>query len=368
MRSIGRGSRILVTGGAGFVGAQLVRRLRAEEMVVRVLDDLSSGTRAHLDNVEHELMVGDVRSERSVREAVEGVDAVIHLAVASPVGSPRAERLAHDVNVTGTLNLLAAAARAKIGRFILASSSAVYGARVSYLLHEDMAPCPSTAEGAQKAAAEGYARLYSERDSLPTTILRLFPLYGPDREVGIVASFIAAARAGEPLTIYGDGTQTRDLLHVEDGCRRTDLQCRLGRGGRGAARRLDGVGARRWASGPTLRCRPSGRAARRAGLGRCGRRRARLHRAGSSPRRGGGLSGNRRSAGAHAAPPAGARRPAGHPATDAAPGDHAATARCHRAAPARRHRAAPGSASATRCHAAADPQERARQAKRAALL
>src|SRR5687768_3350647 len=103
-----RGARVLVTGGAGFIGAAVTRRLGAEGFHVRVLDDLSRGRRERIDELGYELMVGDVRSERVAREALAGMDAIIHLA-AKRADTPREERLAHDSNVTGTMNLLAAA-------------------------------------------------------------------------------------------------------------------------------------------------------------------------------------------------------------------------------------------------------------------
>jgi UDP-glucose 4-epimerase len=210
-----RGSRILIAGGAGFVGAVLARRLGAEGFLVRVLDDLSRGRRERLAGLDAELMVGDVRSERVARDAVAGVDAVVHLAW-RPAESPREERFAHDVNVTGTLNLLAAARDAGVKRFVYASSASVYGGRAAHLLHEELAPQPQDLDGAHKVAAETYVRLFASRDGVPTCILRLFSTYGPDREEGLVASFTYAALAGDPVVIEGDGTQTRDLLHVED--------------------------------------------------------------------------------------------------------------------------------------------------------
>jgi UDP-glucose 4-epimerase len=216
MRAIGRGSRILVTGGAGTIGAALTLRLRAEGFFVRVLDDLSRGRRERLAGADVELLVGDVRSERSIREACDGVAAIVHLAAVAPGLSGREERLAHDVNVTGTVNLLAAALRADVGRVVIASSAAVYGSRAPYLLSEDVAPHPATAEGVQKAAAELYAHLYHERDGLPICIARIFSTYGAHQGEGVIARFAAAARAGEPLVIHGDGTQTRDFVHIDD--------------------------------------------------------------------------------------------------------------------------------------------------------
>jgi UDP-glucose 4-epimerase len=224
MRLLGRGSRVLVTGGAGFVGAAVTRRLLADGFVVRVLDDLSSGHRSRLEGLPVELVVGDIRAERSVRDACADVEAIMHLAApqAGPA-RPRArdERHMHDVNVTGTLNLLAAAREAKVGRFLYASSATVYGGRSSFLLHEDVATHPSTADGAQKLCAESYVRLHGARDAMLTCILRLFTVYGADQDARgddppFMARFLASAASRQPLVIQGDGTQTRDLIHVDD--------------------------------------------------------------------------------------------------------------------------------------------------------
>jgi UDP-glucose 4-epimerase len=207
---------VLVTGGAGFIGAAVTRRLRSEGLAVRVLDDLSRGRPDRLEGWDVELVVGDVRSARAAREAVEGMDAVVHLAAVRPEGTAHAERVAHDVNVTGTFNLLAAARDAGAAHFVYGSSAAVYGGKKPYLLHEDVATQPSGLEGAQKIAAEAYVRLFAARDGLSATILRLFSVYGPEHEDGVVARLCGAALAGEPALIHGDGTQTRDFIYVED--------------------------------------------------------------------------------------------------------------------------------------------------------
>lgn len=210
-----RGARVLVTGGAGFIGAAVTRRLAAEQFHVRVLDDLSRGRRERIDELGLELMVGDVRSERVAREAVAGMDAVIHLAQ-KRADATREERLAHETNVTGTLNLLAAARDAGIKRFVYGSSATAYGGKAAHLLHEELMPHPQELDGVHKVAAEAYCRLFHERDGVPVTILRPFSVYGPEREEGLVACFVYAALAGDPAVIEGDGTQTRDLVHVED--------------------------------------------------------------------------------------------------------------------------------------------------------
>jgi nucleoside-diphosphate-sugar epimerase len=206
----------LVTGGAGFLGAAVARRLHAEGMRVRVLDDLSHGRKERLHE-DIELAIGDVRSARVVREACEGIDAVVHLATAQPFDhSSHAERVAHDVNVTGVVNTLLAAREAGVCRFVYSSSHNVYGGRIPYLLHEDIAPQPHTLEGAQQVAAEAYVRLFTGRDGSQATILRFFEVYGPGQEEGFIARLVEAAFAREPAVLRGDGNQTRDLVYVED--------------------------------------------------------------------------------------------------------------------------------------------------------
>jgi UDP-glucose 4-epimerase len=207
---------VLVTGGAGFVGASVARRLRAEGLAVRVLDDLSRGRPDRLDGLDVELVVGDVRSARAVREAVEGIDAIVHLAWVRPEGGTHGERVAHDVNVTGTFNVLAAARDLQVGHFVYASSAAVYGGKAPFLLHEEVPTQPYGMEGAQKIAAEAYLRHQATQGGTAATILRLFSVYGPGQEDGLVARLVGAALSQEPATIHGDGTQTRDLVFVED--------------------------------------------------------------------------------------------------------------------------------------------------------
>jgi UDP-glucose 4-epimerase len=223
MRSKLENGLVLVTGGAGFIGATVVRRLRASGFAVRVLDDLSRGRRSRIADLGVEIIADDVRSERAARAACRDAVAVMHLAAPPPrPTNQRDERVAHDINVTGTLNLLAAAREAKVGRFVFASSASVYGAKAAYLLHEDLAPAPTTAEGAQKLAAEAYVRLYAQRDGLSSCALRLFTVYGPgaDDEIAdapFVTRFMHAAIGRRPeVEIYGDGRETRDLVHVDD--------------------------------------------------------------------------------------------------------------------------------------------------------
>ena len=226
MRVFGRGSLVLVTGGAGFIGANVCARLLKEGFRVRVLDDLSTGRRERLtelgsEGLDLEIIQGDVRSERTARDALHGAQAAVHLAVTPRPHTPLDERKAHDVTVTGTLNLLQAARAERVHRFLFASSAAVYGARTSFLLHEEAATHPVCAEGAQKLAAEGYVRLFFARDHLPAVILRFFSVYGrgqdgTSEDAPLVARLVHQLRTQAPMTIHGDGGQTRDLVHVDD--------------------------------------------------------------------------------------------------------------------------------------------------------
>ncbi len=219
-RVLAAGSRILITGGAGFIGAPLARKLASEGYAVRVLDDLSRGRRERLDDAACELVTGDVRAERAVRDAMEGVQAVVHLA-APPrrPKTPREERTAHDVAVTGAYNVLAAARDAKVARFVYASSGTVYSPK-PFLLHEDLPTQPISLEGAQKCAAEAYVRVFAAQ-GLAACSLRIFSAYGEGQDgaaddAGVVARFLYLARTGQALTIEGDGAHTRDFIHVSD--------------------------------------------------------------------------------------------------------------------------------------------------------
>jgi len=216
---------VLVTGGAGFIGSHLVEAL-VEDNVVRVLDDLSSG-RQEFIHADAELVVGDVRDEGVVREAITGVDVVFHqAAVVSVDRSVEAPTETHAVNIDGTLAILEAA-RAEDARVVLASSAAIYGEPVSIPIDESHPTEPLSPYGLEKLAVDQYARLYHDRYGLETVTLRYFNVYGPRQTggdyAGVISIFREQARNGGPLTVHGDGTQTRDFVHVSDIVRANQL-------------------------------------------------------------------------------------------------------------------------------------------------
>ncbi|MEO7119244.1 MAG: NAD-dependent epimerase/dehydratase family protein [Candidatus Limnocylindrales bacterium] len=209
--------RVLVTGGAGFVGATVVRRLASAGIAVRILDDGRAAGFAALEGAGAELIAEDVLvSDLAV--ALAGVDAIVHLAaqtniqasLADPVGDLR-------VNVEGTLRLLEAARTAGVPRFVFASSASVIGP-VDKPANETTLPRPAVPYGAGKLAAEAYLHAYFATYGMVTTSLRFANVYGPfaRHKQSVVPRFIRAALAGEPLIVYGDGGQTRDFVHVED--------------------------------------------------------------------------------------------------------------------------------------------------------
>jgi UDP-glucose 4-epimerase len=212
------GETILVTGGAGFIGSHLVDAL-ADENDVRVLDSLSSGRRDRVpDGVT--LVEGDLRNDDAVARATDGIDLVFHeAALVSVERSVEDPVESHAVNVDGTLALLERV-RAEDARVVLASSAAIYGHPEYTPVDEDHPAEPSSPYGLEKATADEYARLYHELYDIETVSLRYFNVYGP-RQVGgdysaVISIFLEQARAGEPITIDGDGTQTRDFVHVSD--------------------------------------------------------------------------------------------------------------------------------------------------------
>ncbi|ARS89634.1 NAD-dependent epimerase/dehydratase family protein [Natrarchaeobaculum aegyptiacum] len=210
--------RILVTGGAGFIGSNLVAAL-APHNDVRVLDDLSSGSRSNLPP-EVTVLEGDIRDDEALDRATEDVDLIYHQAalvsVTESVDRPEAT---HEINVAATVKLLERA-RAEDARFVFASSAAVYGQPDGVPVAEDASADPASPYGLSKLAAERYVRLYDDLYDLPTVALRYFNVYGPGQldsdYSAVIRVFVEQATSGEPITVEGDGTQTRDFVHVED--------------------------------------------------------------------------------------------------------------------------------------------------------
>ncbi|GAA3218548.1 NAD-dependent epimerase/dehydratase family protein [Actinocorallia longicatena] len=210
---------IVVTGGAGFIGANLCRALAARGDRVTALDDLSTGYAVNLSGSGAELVCGSILDRDLLGDTVALADAVVHLAALLSVPRSLENPLAfHDVNATGTLNVLEAA-RPSGAHVILASSSAVYGGTEAPLRHEDLPPRPLSPYGASKLAAESYALAYAHSFDVPVLPFRLFNVYGPLQSAGhahaaVVPALIDAALRGEALQIHGDGRQTRDFTNV----------------------------------------------------------------------------------------------------------------------------------------------------------
>ena len=216
-----KGKRVLVTGGAGFIGSHLVDRLANEGCRVVVLDDLSSGSleniRGNLDSGRVRFIEGDVRDSKVVEDAVKDVDLVCHLAaVVSVPYSMREPLLTHEVNVTGTLNLLIASLKHEVERFVYLSTCAVYGEPEYLPIDEAHPTSPVSPYAASKLAAEHYCMAFQQAYGLKTVILRPFNVYGLRQNDGVVARFIQRVKKGDLPIIYGNGGQTRDFVYVWD--------------------------------------------------------------------------------------------------------------------------------------------------------
>jgi UDP-glucose 4-epimerase len=210
---------ILVTGGAGFVGATLVRRLVASGYRVRVFDNLSTGDEAHLAGVDAELVVGDIRDDGALDDALKGLDAVIHLAAAgSVVGSIEDPFGNFESNVLGTFRVLDAARRVGVERTVQASTGGALIGDATPPVNERSLPKPLSPYGASKLAGEGYAHAFAKTYGLRTVAIRFGNVYGPwcDRKRGVLNVYFEALHNGTPLVIYGDGTASRDYVHVSD--------------------------------------------------------------------------------------------------------------------------------------------------------
>ncbi|GAB2598256.1 NDP-sugar dehydratase or epimerase [Paractinoplanes abujensis] len=213
--------KILVTGGAGFIGANLCRELlaRPEVQGVTVLDDFSTGSISNIESLPVEVVKDTILCRDTVLELVDQHDSVVHLAaqpsvplsIMDPVSS-------HDVNVNGTVEILEACRKFQKA-FVFASSSAVYGQTQKLPISEDDAAAPASPYAANKLAAESYALAYASTYKFPVVAFRFFNVYGPLQSpdhpyAAVIPSFIDAALQGRPLVIYGDGGQTRDFTYV----------------------------------------------------------------------------------------------------------------------------------------------------------
>ncbi|HET7429627.1 MAG TPA: NAD-dependent epimerase/dehydratase family protein [Gaiellales bacterium] len=208
----------LVTGGAGFIGSTLTRLLLERGYDVRVFDDLSSGSRDHLDGLDVELVTGDVRDLDALTAAAAGADAMFHLAAGAGVVDSIERPIENfDLNARGTLLALWAARESGVGRFVFSSSNAPLGDN-AYPASEDKPLAPLSPYGAGKATGEAYCSAFHGAYGLDAVAVRFSNAYGPrsGRKTNVIPLFIRRIMAGEPLTIYGDGTQTRDFVYVSD--------------------------------------------------------------------------------------------------------------------------------------------------------
>jgi len=199
---MGETRRVLVTGGAGFVGATLVRRLVDSGWAVRVLDNLTTGDVAHLEGVDAELVEGDIRDAKTLDDALDGIESVVHLAAAGSVVMSVADPATNfNVNVFGTFQV------------------------AKPPVDEHSLPKPISPYGASKLAGEGYAHAFAKVYGLGTIALRFANAYGPwsARKRGAITTFFRAINAGEPIVIYGDGSASRDYTHVDDICHALEL-------------------------------------------------------------------------------------------------------------------------------------------------
>jgi len=214
--------KVVVTGGAGFIGANLCRQLLATPGVTEVvaLDDLSTGFRSNLDGVDVELVEGSILDVDTLDRVVAGASSVVHLGARPSVPRSVADPVAsHNANATGTMNVLEAARKADGAHVVVASSSSVYGANPTLPKHEDLATRPLSPYAASKLATESYTLAWGHSYGMPTLAFRFFNVFGPLQAAGhayaaVVPAFLDAALKGTPLQVHGDGTQSRDFTYV----------------------------------------------------------------------------------------------------------------------------------------------------------
>lgn len=217
--------RVLVTGGAGFVGSHLVKKLVQDGNDVTVLDNLSTGLKTNLGSLVEDGMVdfirGDIRDCGTVRDCIKNTDRVVHLAaIASVPYSIQNPAETHEVNVDGTLNVLRECAENRVSKVVYASSCAVYGEPKIIPVSEEHSFSPTSPYAESKIASEGFCRIFREMFDLHVVCLRAFNVYGPNQRNsdygGVITQFISRLKSGKQPIIYGDGEQSRDFIFVDD--------------------------------------------------------------------------------------------------------------------------------------------------------
>src|SRR2546423_2847390 len=213
--------KVLVTGGAGFIGRHVVKHFQ-EQAQVYVIDNLRSGSEQNLDKLQCKLIVGSILDRDLVRKAMDGVDYIFHLAAMTSVPESIEKPIeCAEINSAGTLLLLEEAARVKAKKFVFSSSAAIYGDSPTIPKTENMPPAPKSPYASSKLEGEHHCTRFTDEDRLQTVCLRYFNVFGayqnPDSQyAAAVPSFIQSAIENQPITIFGDGLQTRDFIYVQD--------------------------------------------------------------------------------------------------------------------------------------------------------
>jgi len=231
-------SKCLVTGGAGFIGSNLTKALISQGDEVIIIDNLSTGKKENLHE-QAKFIEADITDLEQIKPHFEGVDYVFHLAAFPRVPYSIENPIeTHNININGTLNVLMAAKEAKAKRVVYSASSSAYGDTEILPTDEKLLPQPMSPYGLHKYVGEHYARLFSMFYGIETVCLRYFNVYGPNMAFEgayclVIAVFLKQKREGKPLTITGDGTQTRDFTHVDDVVRANILASKSEKVGKG---------------------------------------------------------------------------------------------------------------------------------------
>ncbi len=230
--------KVLVTGGAGFIGHSLVHELIKRGYEVRIIDNLSTGKKENL-HPDADFKFADITKLDEIKPYFEGIDGVFHTAALPRVPlSIEKPHETHDANVNGTLNVLIAARDGGVKKMVYSASSSAYGEQEVMPLHEELPAQPMHPYGLQKYIGELYCKIFSEIYKLPTVSLRYFNVYGPGMAdegayVTVISVFKQLHEAGKPLTIFGDGEQTRDFTHINDAVRANILALESNEVGKG---------------------------------------------------------------------------------------------------------------------------------------